>query len=252
MRVPQITTLALLCVSFSTPALASDLEKMAAELARLRSEVETLTTDLDEMKADEKQKLQAYAQQKASLESEAQREELRLKQAQQELERIREKIREAGALEQALKPAVLAAMNDVKGPVRSGLPFRVDERIKDLEKLEKQLEADELLPSEAASRLWSRVEDELRLARENGMYQQVIDVDGREVLADVARVGMTMLFFRTEDQSFGRAVRSGSGWAFETYTDEAQMERAKALFEALEKRIRVGFFEIPNALTEAR
>ena len=233
-------------------ARAADLEKMAAELARLRSEVETLTSDLDEMKAEEKQKLQALAQQKASLENDSQREQLRLKQLQQELGRVREKIREAGELERAMKPAVLKAIESVKGPVRSGLPFRVDERIADLEKLRAELEKDEVLPSVAASRLWSRVEDELRLARENGMYQQVIEVAGREVLADVARVGMVMLFFRTEDQTFGRAVRQGDAWVFQAYEDEAQQQRLKALFEAMEKRIRVGFFEIPNALSEAR
>lgn len=241
-----------LIVSASAPTRAADLEKMAAELARLRSDVETLTTELDEMKADEKQKLQSYAQQKVSLEAEAQREELRLKQLQQELQRVRQKIKEAGELERAMKPAVLQAIETVQGPVRVGLPFRVYERIADLDKLKKELANDEVLPSVAASRLWSRVEDELRLARENGMYQQVIQVDGREVLADVARIGMLMLFFRTEDETYGRAVRQGSEWVFEAYADEAQKERLKNLFEAMEKRIRVGFFELPNALTESQ
>ena len=234
------------------PAQAADLEKMAAELARLRSNVETLTTELDEMKADEKQKLQSYSQQKITLEADSQREQLRLKQLQQELDRVRKKIREAGALEAAMKPAVLKAIDLVKGPVRSGLPFKVDARIKDLERLENELRRDEVLPSVAASRLWSAVEDELRLARENSLYNQVIKIGDREVLADVARIGMVMLFFRTDDLTYGRAVQEGSNWTFVPYEDSAQQERLEKLFSAMEKRIRVGFFEIPNALSETR
>lgn len=235
----------------SAPAAkAADLEKMAAELARLRSDVETLTTELDEMKADERQRLQALGQQKASLEAEVSREELRVETLRRELERVRERVREAGALEASLKPAVIEAIEAVKVPIRNGLPFRVSERLADLDELQRELESDELLPSVAASRLWSRVEDELRLSRENGLYQQVIAVGGREVLADVARIGMVMLFYRTDDGDYGRAVRQGNAWAFESYQDEAQRERLKALFEAMEKRIRVGFFEIPNALSE--
>lgn len=238
-------------LGFALPARAADLEKMAGELARLRADVETLTGDLDEMKADERQRLQALGQQKAGLETEVQREELRLQQMRAELERVRERVREAGALEASLKPAVLSAIEAVSGPVRAGLPFRVEERIADLDRLRKELEADEVLPSVAASRLWSRVEDELRLTRENGLYQQVISVEGREVLADVARIGMVMMFFRTDEGQFGRAVKNGSHWSFETYGEDAQKERLKALFEAMEKQIRVGFFEIPNALNEA-
>ena len=232
----------------TAPAYAADLEKMAAELARLRSEVEVLATDLDELKAEEKQRLQSLGQQKAGLEAEAQREELRLRQLQQEIGRVQESIKAAGMLESELKPAVLDAIRAVMGPVQAGLPFRVSERLADLQRLERDLQADELLPSAAASRLWSRVEDELRLARENGLYQQVVEVDGREVLADVARVGMVMMFFRTDDETFGRAVKKVGEWSFESYVDEAQRERVKKLFEALDKRIRIGFFALPNAL----
>ncbi|MBX2810760.1 MAG: DUF3450 domain-containing protein [Myxococcales bacterium] len=236
----------------SSPTQAASLEKMAAELARLRSEVETLTVDLDELKVDEKQQLQTLNQSKNQFEADRRQQDLRFKQLRQELEQVRNRIREAAKLESTLKPAVIDAIKTIKAPIRSGIPFRVSDRIKDLEILQQSLERDEILPSVAASRLWSRVEDELRLARENGMYQQDILVEGRSVLADVARVGMVMMFFRTEAGTYGRAVRQESDWVFTPYSDEDQIDRLKKLFEAMEKRIRVGFFEIPNALSEAQ
>lgn len=249
---PVVVLTALLLTTLSTTASAADLEKMAAELARLRSDVESLTTDLDDLKAEEKQELQTLNQSKNQFEAERRQQELRLKQLQQELGLVKERVKAAAQLEGALKPAVLEAIETIKAPIRKGLPFRVEERLNDLHQLQSSLEKDEVLPSVAASRLWSRVEDELRLARENGMYQQVIEVEDRQLMADVARVGMVMLFFRTDDGIFGRAVRSGEDWNFVPYTDNEQQQRLKNLFDAMEKRIRVGFFEIPNALSEAQ
>ncbi|MFB6373638.1 MAG: DUF3450 family protein, partial [Bradymonadaceae bacterium] len=98
------------------------------------------------------------------------------------------------------------------------------------------------------SRLWQFVEDELRLSRENGMYSQVIELGGEEVLADVARVGMVSLYFKTEDGRVGVAERTDEGWRWQTIRKEKQKRRIEKLFESFKKNIRVGYFELPNGL----
>lgn len=231
----------------------ADYSTQAAELARLRSEVETLDQQIEDEREETRARLRALAQQKASLEGEVAREELRLKQLEQAIEKVQKQVREAGEMQRSMKPAVLEAIGAVEQAVKAGLPFRTEERTADLVSLKKELTDDVILPAVALSRLWNRVEDELRLTRENGLYQQVIVVDGEEVLADVARIGMVMLFFRTPDQRFGRAVRAGAagtadGWAYHVYSSVEDRRRSEALFDALEKRVRVGFFELPNAL----
>lgn len=249
-RIPSLAAAtAVLIVVVGTAGVAhADYSTQAAELARLRSEVETLDQQIDDEREETRARLRALAQQKASLEGEVAREELRVEQLEQAIEKVQAQVREAGEMQRSMKPAVLEAIGRVKEAVRSGLPFRIDERVADLESLEKELSEDVILPAVALSRLWNRVEDELRLTRENGLYQQVVTVDGEEVLADVARVGMVMLFFRTPDQRFGRAVRTGDDWAYHLYSTEEDRRRCEALFDALEKRVRVGFFELPNAL----
>lgn len=250
MRVPTILSLtgAALSISVVAGAAEPDYETLAAELARLRTEVESISAQIEDKKEATRTELRTLASQKTSLEAEIQREELRLKQIEQAFEEVQQKVREAGALQRELQPAVLDAIAKVRAAVAGGLPFRLDERLAELDKLGKDLEDEVVLPSIAVSRLWTFVEDETRLTRENGLYQQIIAVKGEEVLADVARVGMLMLYFRTPDQRFGKVEREGKGWTYVVFEDPKQIERAQSLFASLEKRVRVGFFELPNAL----
>lgn len=229
---------------------STNFENLAEELASLRTDVESISSEIDQIREDTRLQVRNLSTQKTTLEAEIQREQLRLKQANQALEQVKKTIREAGALQRELKPVVLASIDQVMEPVRQGLPFRIEERVAALEKLKEDVQEDIIAPATAVQRLWTAVEDEMRLGRENGMYQQTIQVDGDEVLADVARVGMVMLYFRTPDGRFGRAVREGGGWSFQVYADSADAERLEALYEKLEARVRVGFFELPDALPE--
>jgi len=227
-----------------------DYETLAAELARLRSDVESLSTEIQDVQSEKRNKLRNISNQRAQLEAEIQREELRVKQLRQSLEEIRERVREQGELQRQLKPSVLAAINALRAPIRDGIPFRVSERLGELDKLQTELEDDVIAPSNATARLWSLVEDELRLARENGMYAQTINLDGEDVLVDVARVGMVMLYFKTPDDQFGYARRAGDDWTWTTYDSSVASQQAETFFDSLEKRVRVGFFELPAAITE--
>lgn len=250
MRKSVSTTLLLMFVASTASAAERDYETLAAELARLRSEVESLSTEIQDVQSEKRNKLRNISNQRAQLEAEIQREELRVKQLRQSLEEIRERVRQQGELQRELKPSVLEAIEVLRAPIRDGIPFRTSERLAELDKLKKELEDDIVAPSNATARLWSLVEDELRLARENGMYAQTIALNGEDVLVDVARVGMVMLYFRTPDEEFGYAARDGSDWTYVLYDSSVAIQQAEAFFDSLEKRVRVGFFELPAAIDE--
>ena len=105
-------------------------------------------------------------------------------------------------------------------------------------------------PQKASSRLWAFVEDELRLTRENGLYRQTITLASDELLVDVARVGMVAMYFKTDDGRYGRTVNNGGAWSYELVQDKESQKQIEGLFDAFKKNIRVGFFELPNALPE--
>ena len=125
----------------------------------------------------------------------------------------------------------------------------VSERTAELAEIRKQLAQDVLTPHKAAKRLWTFYEDEIRLAEENGVYQQTVTVAGEEKLADVARLGMMMLFFKTPDGDYGRALKEHGEWMYKVYRDEADRDQVKELFASFRKQVRTGFFTLPNALT---
>lgn len=243
-----ILAAAILVLAGARPAGAEELGTLAAELARLRSEIEALSREIDARQDEERARLRGLHGQQAELEAEISREQLRWAQLETAMREHRTELAAAGAGEGELEAPVLRAIAELRAWTERGLPFQTRERLEALAALERQVRHGSLPPSRALQRVWERMEDELRLTRESGLHPQVIEVQGREVLAEVARIGMVMLFFRTPDGGAGRAVQQGGRWIFEPYTAPEPRERVQALFADFRRQIRVGRFELPNAL----
>jgi hypothetical protein len=232
----------------AAPVRADRSTEMATQIARLRAEVEDLSSRIEAGKDAMLGQLRSYSAQKAELEMEIQRAELTLDQLNAARQRRAEAMQQDDQRAELLRPVFVAAIARIKQRVSAGLPFQVAERIADLEALERQLGQGLVRVPDAIARLWDRVEDEFRLSREHGLYKQVIRIDGREQLVDVARVGMVALYFRTGDGRSGMAVREGGGWKFETLASKQAQAQIATLFESFRKQIRVGFFMLPDAL----
>lgn len=221
---------------------------MAKRLAELRAEVESLSDDLSAKKDEGQEQLRSYARQKSELELQIQREETRVAKLQQA---IAAKQAEAASLKQAnegLAPAFEKHVATVRGYVRQSLPFRVKERLAELDKLEEQVKTSVLSPQRGLNRLWSFVEDEMRMTKESGLFSQPVEVEGKEQLAEVARLGMVVMYYRTPNDEFGSTVYQDGQWRFRPITDEAKKQQVRGLFESFKKQIRVGYFELPSAL----
>lgn len=221
---------------------------LAAALARLRSEVEQLSSQIDEKKQYYQSRLRSISMRRSSMELNVQRARLQLAQLQRKQEKQQKEIAASGEKEASLRPVITKMVSVVRDAVKDGLPFRIGQRIKALDDIERQLKKKLVRPIKAASRLWQFVEDELRLARENGIYRQIINLDGKKQLVDIARLGMVMLFFKTKDGKYGAAVKQGGKWKFDLVLKKEDKEQVMELFVALKQKIRVGFRQLPNRL----
>ena len=222
-------------------------EVLATKLAELRSEVEELSEDLTTVKTDARNEVQALARQKSDLEVELDREQVRLQKLRSSLSTKHEKIAATSSDGQDLAPLFEAALASMRGHVQGSLPFRREERLAELDKIEEQRRTGVLTYPRALVRLWGFIEDEFRMTRENASFRQTITLDGEEKLAEVVRLGMTMLFFQTSDGQLGHTRKSGEDWAF-VVAAEADEKGIRDLFDSFKKQIRVGFFRVPNAL----
>lgn len=249
---PRVARLALVLLVAGLPARAqSDADALAQGLIRLRGEVEQLNSELELLREEQRTSLAALAAQRAELAAAAERQQLVAREARQKLEARAQDSGAAGAAGDGLKPVLLDATDALAAHVRAGLPFKTEERLGELEAFRTQLENGTLSPQRAVNRLWAFYEDEFRLTRENGLHAQTIALGDERVLADVAKLGAMALYFQTQDGRLGQARRAGSAWRFEVHDDEATRQQVAALFDALRKQIRQGYFELPLARAEA-
>jgi hypothetical protein len=174
-----------------------------------------------------------------------------LQQLEQELEKMRIDVAVAGDSSSVNEPVLLDQLGRLRTQVSRGFPFKRGERLAELDEIELQLSGGVLTAQRAFNRLWAFVEDEMRISRENAIYSQSIELDGANVLVDIAKLGNAMMYFRTRDLKYGRAIESAQGWRFELLAEPADQERTARLFDALRKQIRQGYFELPNALPRA-
>ena len=229
------------------PSAEDDLEALAQELVRLRGAVEALNAELNQAQDRHRGEMNSLAMQKGDQEASVRRERLRVEQLEADLTRNRERARQAGIAGESLVPVAAAAIADLKIHIETSLPFKPGERMQAVEDIETRIATGALSPARAINQVWRFYEDELRLTRENGLHSQIIELDGERILADVARLGTVAMFFRTRDGQLGQASRSGDQWRFDRLDDRAAVRQVETLFDALQKQIRTGYFELPNA-----
>jgi hypothetical protein len=223
-------------------------ESLAERLIELRGQLDQLQSELDLRREEHKNRMVYLTAQLGDLEGNRDREALRVKQLQEDVDGMRSQIADAGLGSGALTPFVLDQVTALREQVRTGFPFKVAERLAELGEIKTRLESGVVTAQRSVNRLWAFIEDEIRSSRENAIYSQSILLDGRNVLVDIAKLGNAMMFFRTRDLDYGRAVYGANGWRFELLESAAEKEQVALLFDSLRKQIRQGYFELPATL----
>jgi hypothetical protein len=225
-------------------------DTLTSRLIQMRGQVDQLQNELNLKREEHKNRMTYLTAQLTEMEAGRDREALRLRQLEQELEQMKVDVAAAGATSETLTPLVLQYVQELRLQVRGGFPFKVGERAAELDDIEAQLNNGVITAHRAFNRLWAFVEDELRITRENAIYTQSIKLQGENVLVDVAKLGNAMMYFRTRDLRYGRAVETAQGWRFELLESATDQELVARLFDSLRKQIRQGYFVLPTALPQ--
>lgn len=223
-------------------------DTLANRLIEMRGQVDELQNDLNLKREEHKNRMAYLTAQQADLEANRDREALRIRQLDEELQQLQDQVAAAGGSSETLNPIILQYIDVLRDQVRSGFPFKVGERLAEIDDIANQLNTGVVSSQRSFNRLWAFIEDELRISRENAIYTQSIDLDGETVLVDIAKLGNAMMYFRTRDFKYGRAVQSEAGWKFERFDSAADSEQVAKLYDSLRKQIRQGYFQLPNAL----
>ena len=227
------------------------LETLANRLIQMRGKVDELQSELNIKREEHRNRMAYLAAQQSDMEATRNREQLRVRQLEKDMEDLRAQAADAGSSSETLSPIVSSYIQQLRLQVEKGFPFKRGERTAALDEIDLQLSSGAISAQRAVNRLWVFVEDEIRLSRENAIYTQSIPLNGENVLVDVVKLGNAILYFRTRDLKYGRAVESPSGWSFELLDSARDQEQVAQLFDSLRKQIRQGYFELPNALLRA-
>ncbi len=241
-----VATLAVPLALLPVVAIAQD-DPLAQRLIELRGEVERINGELELLREEQRTTLAGLNAQRAELTASLERQQRVARELREKRAAAEQAQAEIGLEGDALKPILLAKIAALRTQVAAGVPFKIEERLGELDRFVVQIESGAIPPQRAVNRLWALYEDEFRLTRENSLHRQTITVDGWKMLADVAKLGTMALYFQTTDGQVGQAVRTGAGdtWQWQRLTDSADAARIEALFDALRKQIRQGYFELP-------
>lgn len=242
------TLLAFLTLFVTSQAFANkNLEELAGRLISLRADVEALNQELQSKKEDYQGQLKSMMIQKTELEASIQKEGLKSKQLNGKLAEVTQLIEKTRGTSDK-KKLLLGAAKKLEEHLQVSIPYKKTERIGSLKEISEKLESGVITEEKAMAQLWQFVEDELRLAKENTISQETISLDSREMLATVAKLGNIALFFQTQDGKYGYLEKNGASYQYKETLVTEQKNQIKILIDSMKKQIRVGQFEIPNAI----
>ena len=242
---PILLILLFSAVLIAKPSVAN-LDKKSELLVSLRFEVDEASNSYDQLRnrfnleisalenqiADTKQLLLAERSKKSALKK-LQVEQQKATEAQRQINMRYEK-------------PTLEVSKLLKNHIAKSIPFKTKERLASVTQITSDLQSQRIDATAALLRLWRVVEDELKLTQETGLYQQGITLSNEQLLVDVIRIGMSVLYFKTEDSRFGIARQDKSGHAdYVEFTNPDEIAALRALFDAQKKQIRTGNFKLP-------
>jgi multidrug efflux pump subunit AcrA (membrane-fusion protein) len=210
------------------------------QLSTVRSQVDSLAEQLENQRRATRDELAALHAERAELQRQIRLERIRRDTlAKLRTERSQRLDLQEGRILTLLKP-IQRSLVAVKHYVSVTLPFKREERMRRLEKIEADLAVTHPDPGRALTQMWRFVEEEEALAREIDLSQQPIELDGQRLLVDVARIGMALMYFRLPDGDVGWVRRTGETWHFERLEDGQAIQTVKGIFTDLEKNRELG------------
>ena len=227
---------------------ANTSEELVNSIIKLRGDVENLYTDIKENKQRYRSEMKSLSIQITDSEAQINRKSTAIKLAKNELEKIKTKIKETSSGNTEIKPLVLNALNLLEKSIKEGIPFMVDARVADLHKIKSDLNENLITNEKALALTWASYDDTIRVTKEIGLFKQPIEFKNKKVLAQIAKLGSIALFFSTPSNEVGFVIKENGEYSYKHITNPEDIKKIVALFDALQKQIRTGYFELPNAL----
>ena len=237
-----------LAALLSTSLYANSDEDMVKSIMKLRADVESLYTQIDENKESYKAQMKSLALQSADTDAQINRKSTSVKLAELELQKVKLKIANTSTESFELRPLIEEVYKTLENSIKTGIPFKVEQRLSAIKKIQNDLAENTITQERALALLWASYDDNIRLTKEIGLFKQHIDIENKKILAKIAKLGSVMLYFQAPDKRVGYLAKQAGSYTYKVATNEEDVKQINNLFDALNKQIRTGYFSVPNAL----
>lgn len=233
--------IAVLLVIICPFAFASEVD-LSNKIIQLRMEVNTMSEELKSESELLKSRIQTLALEKIDLDSKIRRQKINLKNANLKLSEVKDN---SDHIEKNFSKEIVQFLNDESIRIQKSIPYKKTERINYVQTLKKDYLSDKNSEIKTLQLIWTHVEDELQLAKGISIDKDILEIDGKSTLVEVAKVGMVMMFYKTPDGKLGFIKFDQSKWMPTLFEDTSSKNLVNLFFENLRKQIKIGFFTLP-------
>ena len=213
---------------------------LAEQVSNARADVDELAEQLASQRRATREQLSTLRAERDELKRQVRLEEIRRDTlARLRAERTRDIDDQEERILERLSP-IQRSLVVAKEYVLTALPFKTEERMRRLERIEADLAVTHPDPAQALTQLWRFIEEEASMGGEIIFAQQIIQLEGERVLGDVVRIGMALMYFRLPNGDVGWARRSESGWRLEKIDAVQARATVEQLFDAFQDNQTLG------------
>ncbi|MCB0391777.1 MAG: DUF3450 family protein [Bdellovibrionales bacterium] len=234
-----------LFLSMSHVALADTVDSMAKSVIELRRQTEELNTEYELRKQQIADELKSLSTQKMELSAALNEAEIKEKQFTQKVIESKKTLNKKNVLGEDLYLTNKKIISELKDYIENSLPYLKEQRIESVLQIEDKINKKEISAAKAANLLWGLIADEKRLAKETQLTKQNVSVEGKELLAEIVKVGMVTMYFKTDKGQIGQLINEQGAWQYQLIKDKSSQEKVLTLMDSIKKQIRNGYFELP-------
>ena len=221
-------------------------DEQIVKLSELRQKVENLSI---KRQSDQKQKnleLESLMGRKAELEQLLSRERLK-NQIAINKNNLNQKMGQVQKQNQNDQRWIKKWIEELKQYVQVGLPYQQEKRLKSVDLISQRLESQES-HEVLVQDLWKLTENELELTRTNTFELGSLKISDDEETAEIVKLGMLKLFFKTAKGKRGFAKLENNQWSLQVLDDEKLIHAVDQILSQVQQQKGSALLSFPKEI----
>ncbi len=222
----------------------ADFKEMSERLIKTRREIEILNNDLEVLQKRQTSQFETLLSRRSELEITLKKERLKSIQLKEKKIALSLKISPKKGLSPQEKSFLSSWKVELERWVKNSLPIKMENRLADLNKIEEEIKMGDAFHN-ILDHLWKFAEKEMSLVGHNKFEITDLDVNHKKIKAEIARLGLVSLAFKTPNQEYGFAKRNNGQWIFEIAKNSDEETAAKRLISKFKDKKYSGLYDVP-------